>query len=208
MSVPLHATSATLSHLTLSLSLSLSRARRPYTRTEQDVLESLLPPSVGRGADIELIDGKGDGRNSADDAAFGRLRRTIRRSRRRRRLQEEEDGASAAASQGAAFTTPDVVLPAHLHYFYHGCDRHAARDVMHPLPRKQCLHGGQHHEHQSLVAGRVVIEGGGAGTSSSSAAAVGVSGVARALGADPAPGDGGMRSVAIEDSPSRCIKGM
>lgn len=63
----------------------------PYTRTEQDVLESLLPPSVGRGADVELGGTAGD---LEGGGAFGR------------RLQ---------ATGTAAFSTPDVVMPSHLH---------------------------------------------------------------------------------------------
>ena len=185
----------------------------PYTRTEQDVLESLLPPSVGRGNDLELS-GAGDG-----GLAFGRRARL----RSRRRLQEEGDG-------GSAFSTPDVVMPAHLHYYYHGCEtRAAARDVMHRLPRRPCpstasggggssvgtaVGGGGRsggtvtgsaatstptENWQQLVAGRVLIESGGAAvetgtpTPKSAGAPVGGS-AATAL----TRADGGMTHVGIE----------
>lgn len=158
-------------------------ARSPYTRTEQDVLESLLPPSVGRGADNELV-------SEGISSEFGRRQRRRRRLRARstRRLQELADQGPDGAS---AFTTPDVVMPAHMHYYYHGCENRAAsRDVVHRLPRQQCATGTG----EQRVAGRVIVEGGGADTAPASAS-VGAGASASSL-ARPSPG--GMERVAIE----------
>ena len=107
----------------------------PFTRTEQDVLESLLPLSLARGGGaVGLAVGPNP---EAASAAEGQRRGGANSS-------HGEDGAygGMVTKDGlrgpAGFATPSVDMPRHLHHFYSGCDRTAARDVLHPVQRREC----------------------------------------------------------------------
>jgi hypothetical protein len=175
----------------------------------------MSPRQVGRGADVELGSSAG-GELAGGGGAFGRRLGTSRGGgafgRRafgggKRRLQSEYE------TTGNAFTTPDVVLPSHLHYFYHGCDRQAGRDVMHPLPRVPCKQqaisaqtsSGRQLQATPRVAGRVLVEslgaelttgpGGALPGGAGSSAAAGTAGAGASGGAAAASGASRVRAA-------------
>lgn len=75
----------------------------PFTRTEQDVLESTLPLSLGLGG-AELRDDEGASSSSPPPPS----------------------SSSDASTESPAWhpTTPNVTMPAHLHHFFSGCHAH------------------------------------------------------------------------------------
>ena len=82
----------------------------PYTRGEQDVLESMFVLSVGR-------------------ASAGR---SLQASAPRQSSTSHRAPASAGpvgSRHHIEFSTPDITLPKHLHHFYHGC-----------MPRERVTH--------------------------------------------------------------------
>ena len=124
----------------------------PYTRTEQDVLESLLPVSVGRGiiGGIQAqsgertggggrLGGGGGGRAASGGKAASKVagkvgvRKGSRvppgslpgRALQQQQQQQQGGGGGESDQRGEDWSTPDVVMPLHLHYFFHGYEKQA-----------------------------------------------------------------------------------
>ena len=131
----------------------------PYTRTEQDVLESTFPRTVALG-NLRLR-----GEPSSTVAAA------------HQESPSSPDPASAVGFEGSDFygRPPNVTMPAHLHYFHHGCSARYCCGKIQPawvVPRRACKHSvHRHHNHASWgTAGGV--RGGPAAHSGSSVARV------------------------------------